>query len=86
MALGKSHVRSKLFRVLTDNEGGLTTVDPPALVEIPDINRIEANLVVQVGDHSLGVSIIASDRERPAVGRSFGLTVSGHLGECALHQ
>ena len=62
------------------NERFLPGVDPPAFVQPADIQGIEPELVVEVGDERLGFGVVARQGQRPAVGVAFGVTVSGHVG------
>jgi hypothetical protein len=45
---GPGHVRLQFGEVLADDECRLAGVDPPALVQAADVQRVEAELVVEL--------------------------------------
>ena len=78
-ALGPGHVRPQLGEVLTDDERGLAGLDPPALVQAADVERVEAELVVEPGHELLGCRVVAGQCERPALRVTLGMAVAGHV-------
>lgn len=43
------------------------------------IHRIEAELILQLGDYGFGLRVIARDHVRASVRRSSGLCMLGHM-------
>src|SRR5579862_2988569 len=76
---GVGYVLLELGEVLVGAECRLPNVDPPALAQAADVQGVEAELDVKVGNQLLSLRVVARQGESSAPGVAFGVTIFGHI-------
>ena len=69
----------QLLRRATRTVAGRVALDAPAFLQRPRVDRVEAELVEQLGDRGLGALVVAGDDQRATILRAGRLPVGREL-------